>query len=141
MLAAGCESPHQLLNRWTFMAASKRTAKSSRSKQDEAADDLVFKALANRDRRQILDCLRKSGQTTGDLCQLLPHLDRCTVMQHLKKLEQAQLIMIQRKGRQRWNFLNVVPIQRIYRRWIHEYAQPTAEWMTKLKDQLESDCD
>jgi DNA-binding transcriptional ArsR family regulator len=100
-------------------------------------DDHVFKALANADRRAILDYLRKAPRSTKAICQLLQKLDRCTVMLHLRILESAELIMSQRQGRVRTNYLNVAPIQGIYRRWIREYAQPAAELLTALKRQLE----
>ena len=62
-------------------------------------------------------------------------------MLHLKTLEAAELIISKKKGRFRWNYLNVTPIQRIYNRWIKDYAQPAAELLTQLKDQLEGDPD
>ena len=106
------------------------------AKQKER-DELVFKALANNDRRQILDLLRESARTTGDLCDALPHLNRCTVMQHLGKLEAADLVIVKRDGKFRWNYLNVEPIQRIYSRWIQDYAQPAADFLVRIKDDLE----
>ena len=60
--------------------------------------DLVFKALGNATRRQICDALRDCPMTTGQLAQVLSHLNRCTVMQHLKVLEQAGLVVVARKG-------------------------------------------
>ena len=104
-----------------------------------ARDDLVFKALANSDRRNILDQIRDSPKTTGQLCALIPRLDRCTVMLHLKSLESAELIITKKQGKFRWNYLNVEPIQRVYNRWIKDFAQPAAKLLTKLKDQLEND--
>ena len=58
-------------------------------------------------------------------------------MLHLRALESAELIIAKRKGRFRWNYLNVEPIQKIYNRWIKDYAQPAAELLTQLKHQLE----
>ena len=71
-----------------------------RKKQDGPAtqDDLVFKALAGADRRKILDLLRDAPMTTGELGKRLSWLDRTTVMQHLRVLEKARLI-ISKKGR------------------------------------------
>lgn len=105
---------------------------------EDAKDDLVFKALSNADRRKMLDLIRESPKKTGDICDAIPRLDRCTVMLHLKTLEAADLIIAKKKGRCRWNYLDVAPIQRIYDRWIKDYAQPAAELLTQLKDQLES---
>jgi DNA-binding transcriptional ArsR family regulator len=100
-------------------------------------DDAVFKALANADRRRILDLVRQAPQTTGEICSAFSRLDRCTVIMHLKSLESAELILSKKKGRHRWNYLNVEPIQRIYQRWIGQYAQPAAALLTQLKQQLE----
>ena len=104
----------------------------------ENEDDLVFKALAGADRRQILDLLRDGPLTTGDLAKALPHLDRTTVMQHLGVLERARLIISKKEGRCRWNYLDVGPIQRIHERWISGYAAPSASLLSRLRADLES---
>jgi DNA-binding transcriptional ArsR family regulator len=101
-------------------------------------DDLVFKALAGADRRKILDLLRDAPMTTGDLGKKLPWLDRTTVMQHLRVLENARLIISKKEGRCRWNYLDVSPIQRIHERWIGEYATPSASLLMKLQQDLEA---
>ena len=102
-------------------------------------DDRVFKALAGPDRRRILDLLRDGPKATSDLCAALPRLDRCTVMQHLKVLEGAALVISKKVGRTRWNYLDVTPVQRIYERWIGAYASPSAEFLLRLKSDLEAD--
>ena len=99
--------------------------------------DRVFKALGNQVRRQILDDLRDQPLTTGTLVEHFPELDRCTVMQHLKVLEDAELIIPVRKGRERWNHLNVAPIQEIHERWIGPHAAHATARLTKLKRELE----
>lgn len=99
----------------------------------------VFKALAAPVRRQILDDLRDQPLTTGTLCDHFPELDRCTVMQHIKVLERADLIIPQKKGRERWNHLNPIPIHAIHERWIGPHAARAVERLDKLKSQLESD--
>lgn len=104
----------------------------------ERNDDLVYRALADSRRRDILDLLRDEPKTTGDLCSHFVKLDRCTVMQHLGVLERAGLIFVQKKGRFRWNYLDVAPIREIYDRWINQYASPSVELLTKLKQNLES---
>jgi DNA-binding transcriptional ArsR family regulator len=100
-------------------------------------DDLVFRALAGQDRRRILDLLRDQPMTTGQICKKLPRLDRTTVMQHLGVLERAGLVISRKVGRCRWNYLDVGPIQLIYDRWIHDYAQPSARLLGRLKADLE----
>jgi DNA-binding transcriptional ArsR family regulator len=97
----------------------------------------VFKALADERRREILDLLRDGPKTTGDLCGHFDEIDRCTVMQHLRVLEKAELVIVRREGRVRWNYLNSVPVQEIYDRWISRYARPSIELLTRLKRDLE----
>ena len=101
-------------------------------------DDLVFKALAGKDRRLILDLLRDGPKTTGEIGTRLGHLDRTTVMQHLKVLEKARLVISRKEGRCRWNYLDVSPIQRIHERWINAYAAPSASLLNKLRADLEA---
>ncbi len=96
--------------------------------------DRIFKALASAVRRQILDDLRDQPLTTGTLCAHFPELDRCTVMQHLKVLEDAELVIPVRRGRERWNHLNAVPIQQIHERWIGPHAERAAALLTRLHD-------
>ncbi|MBB5987316.1 ArsR/SmtB family transcription factor [Sphingobium lignivorans] len=101
------------------------------------AHDHVFKALAASVRRQILDDLRDQPLTTGTLCAHFPDLDRCTVMQHLKVLEEADLVTVVRRGRERWNHLNPLPIHDIHERWIGPHAAQAVTMLRRLKDELE----
>jgi DNA-binding transcriptional ArsR family regulator len=102
------------------------------------ADDLVFKALADRRRREILDLLKAGPRTTGDLCaHFAGALDRCTVMQHIGVLERAELIIARREGRSRWNYLNAGPVKAISDRWISPYAAQAVDLLTRLKRDLE----
>jgi DNA-binding transcriptional ArsR family regulator len=100
--------------------------------------DRVFKALSAATRRDILDELKDKPQTTGELCARFPALDRCTVMQHLKILEGADLVIVKREGRERWNHLNPLPIKHIYDRWIGAYAGRAVEMLDRLKTDLEA---
>ena len=99
--------------------------------------DRIFKALGSAVRRQMLDDLRDQPLTTGTLCAHFPELDRCTVMQHLKVLEDADLVIAVRKGRERWNHLNPLPIHDIHERWIGPHAAGATARMAKLKRELE----
>ena len=99
--------------------------------------DRVFKALGHPARRQILDDLRDQPLTTGTLCAHFPDLDRCTVMQHLKVLEDADLVIAVRKGRERWNHLNPLPIHEIHERWIGPHAAAATARLARLKRELE----
>lgn len=103
----------------------------------EEANDRIFKALASPVRRAILDGLKDRPQTTGALCDAFPTLDRCTVMQHLKVLEKADLVIGKRAGRERWNHLNPLPIKQIHDRWIGPYAARAVGMLERLKGDLE----
>ena len=100
-------------------------------------DDRIFKALASSTRREILDALRDHPRTTGELCTRFPALDRCTVMQHLNVLEDADLVIVGRERRVRWNHLNPLPIKHIHDRWIGPYAAHAVELLDRLKTDLE----
>jgi DNA-binding transcriptional ArsR family regulator len=104
----------------------------------EDRNDLVFKALGNRRRREMLDALKDNPQTTGSLCERFADIDRCTVMQHLKVLEEADLIIVRRQGRERWNHLNPLPIHDIHERWIGPYAAYAVERLARMKTGMES---
>ena len=101
------------------------------------ATDRIFKALGAATRRSILDALKDEPQTTGQLCARFPGLDRCTVMQHLKVLEEAELVIVRRDGRERWNHLNPLPIKQIHDRWIGPYAAGAVDLLARLKTDLE----
>jgi DNA-binding transcriptional ArsR family regulator/uncharacterized protein YndB with AHSA1/START domain len=91
--------------------------------------DPVWKALADPARRQILDLLNRQPLTTGAVCEAFTQVTRFAVMKHLNVLAEAGLIVIKRRGRERWNYLNAVPLQQIYERWIKPYE---AQWATSL---------
>jgi DNA-binding transcriptional ArsR family regulator len=116
--------------------SSQKNARRTAGK-DEEKEDKIFKALADQTRRRILDLLRDKPRTTGEICERFGDLDRCTVMLHLKVLEKAELVLVRREGRFRWNHLNIDPIHAIYRRWIKHYAEPSAHLLVMLKQELE----
>ena len=99
-------------------------------------EDFVYKALSDSRRRRILDFIKDEPKTTGEICELLKSMDRCTVMQHLAVLENAELLIVKREGRLRWNYLNSVPIQEIYDRWISKYAAHSVGVLSRLKRDL-----
>jgi DNA-binding transcriptional ArsR family regulator len=104
----------------------------------DSDNDRIFKALASPMRRRILDLLKTEPNTTGGLCAAFPDVDRCTVMQHVGVLEDAGLVVAQRRGRERWNHLNALPIRDIHDRWIGPYAAYAAEKLAGLRDNLEA---
>jgi DNA-binding transcriptional ArsR family regulator len=101
--------------------------------------DAVFKALANRTRREMCDLLKARPMTTGQLAEALPRIDRTTVMMHLRVLEAAGLVVAVRKGRERFNHLNAMPIQAIHQRWIGPHAAAAASGLASLKARLEAE--
>jgi DNA-binding transcriptional ArsR family regulator len=99
--------------------------------------DDVFKALADPSRRELLDQLfKRDGQTLTELTEHL-NMTRFGVMKHLRLLEAAHLVVTRREGREKFHYLNPVPIQRIYDRWVSKYASPFATNLSFLKDRLE----
>ena len=84
----------------------------------------------------ILDQLKDRPQTTGSLCETFSDMDRCTVMQHLKVLEDADLVIVRREGRERWNYLNALPIKAIQDRWIGDYAAHAVRLLDRLRADL-----
>jgi DNA-binding transcriptional ArsR family regulator len=101
-------------------------------------DPRVWKALGSPHRRALLDALRDGPKTTSALCDVLPKLSRYAVMQHLSVLEQAGVVLSRREGRERWNELNAVPIQRELERWLNGLQQMTASRLLAFERHLES---
>lgn len=100
-------------------------------------EDLLFKALADPSRRRLLDLLHAhDGRSLNELCE---HLDmsRQGVTQHLALLEAANLVVTLRQGREKLHFLNPVPLQQVYERWIAKFEKPRLKALADLKRRLE----
>lgn len=105
---------------------------------DEKEDlTLTFKALSHPIRREILDFLKEGPKTTGFLSEQFANISRYAVMKHLSLLEDAELVIVRREGRIRENYLNAVPLQQIYDRWMNQYQSNIASSMLNLKSKLE----
>ncbi len=101
--------------------------------------DKVFRALADPGRRRLLDLLHKeNGQTLTALCE---HMDmtRQAVTQHLQQLEEANLVAIVWRGREKLHYLNPVPLHEIYERWIEKFERSRLSVLRDLKKRLEDD--
>lgn len=99
----------------------------------------MFKALADEGRRALLDALRdRDGQTLGELCEVLSDMTRFGVMKHLKVLEEAHLVVTEKRGREKFHYLNPVPIREIHDRWISRYAEPIVVGLLALRHAAES---
>ena len=102
----------------------------------ELDDDKVFKALADSSRRQLLDRLHKEGGLTlTELCEN-QEMSRQAVSKHLALLEAANLVASVRRGREKLHYLNVVPINDIYTRWIGKFEQTQVQALFNLKQAL-----
>ena len=98
----------------------------------------MFKALADEHRRALLDTLReRDGQSLTELCDVVPDMTRFGVMKHLKVLEDAHLVVVERVGRSKHHYLNPVPIREIHDRWISQYAEPHVAGLFELRDRAE----
>jgi DNA-binding transcriptional ArsR family regulator len=100
--------------------------------------DQVFKALADPSRRQLLDRLyARNGQTLGELCERLS-MTRQAVTKHLVLLEQANLVVTVRRGREKLHYLNPVPIHEIGERWIGKFERSRLAALAEMKKALEA---
>jgi DNA-binding transcriptional ArsR family regulator len=103
--------------------------------------DKVFKALADATRRQLLDRLRAdNGQTLGQLCAQLA-MTRQAVTKHLAVLEEANLVVVLWRGREKLHYLNPVPIHDIAERWIGKFERGRLRALAELKERLEGETD
>jgi len=99
-------------------------------------EDKVFKALADPSRRKLLDRLRKkNGLTLGELCEK-HEMSRQAVTKHLVLLEAANLVVTVKRGREKLHYLNPVPINEIYMRWIGKFEQQRVQALYNLKQAL-----
>lgn len=100
----------------------------------------VFRALSDPSRRLLLDRLfERDGQTLGELQAYLPEMSRFGVMKHLGVLEATGLLTTRKVGREKFHYLNPVPIQQVADRWISKYAQPFTRALVDLKSTLETE--
>ena len=106
--------------------------------------DLVFRALADESRRALLDSLSaKSAQTLNELCSGLSRgkgaMSRQAVSKHLAILEEANLVVTVKRGREKLHYLNPVPIAEIANRWIRKFERARIDALVDLKKRLESE--
>ena len=100
-------------------------------------DDRVFKALGDPTRRFLLDLLfEHDGRTLTDLESGL-EMTRFGVMKHLRLLEEAGLVMTKKSGREKFHYLNPVPIRLVHDRWIDKYTERQVSALADLKHTLE----
>lgn len=100
--------------------------------------ETVWRALTSPHRRRLLDLLRNGPQSTGQLSKQVPELSRFAIMQHLGVLEEAQLVIVRREGRHRFNYANPMPLREIYDRWVSTFSSTAAETTQHLRRYAES---
>lgn len=110
-----------------------------REEGDPLDADAFWRALASSWRRRILDLLREGPRTTGEIAERLPTLSRYAVMQHLAVLEDAGIVIVERRGRQRFNHVNAAALRTFYERWVNRYADAAAQELTALKRHVEEE--
>ena len=99
----------------------------------------VFKALADPSRRKLLDRLfDRNGLTLGELCEEMD-MSRQAVTQHLAILEEASLVTVVWKGREKLHYLNPVPIHQVYSRWVRKFERRRMKALDRLKSELEGE--
>ena len=103
-----------------------------------AGEPDLWRALASPWRRRLLDLLRDGPATTGALARQIPELSRFAVMQHLGVLADAGVVLIERRGRDRFNYLNAVPLREWYERWVQPLADIDAAALLAFKRAVET---
>lgn len=99
----------------------------------------IWKALSDKSRRKILDLLRVKELTTGEICKhFKKNMTRYGVMKHLNILHDTDLIIVKREGKNRINYINPLPIQQIYERWVKKYEAGWSSHLIDFKNQLEN---
>jgi DNA-binding transcriptional ArsR family regulator len=111
---------------------------SARVVQGDAPEPDLWRALASPWRRRLLDLLRDAPATTGELASQLPELSRFAVMQHLGVLTDTGVVVVERRGRDRVNHLNPVPLREWYERWVQPMADTGAASLLALKRAAET---
>jgi DNA-binding transcriptional ArsR family regulator/uncharacterized protein YndB with AHSA1/START domain len=98
----------------------------------------LWRALADPTRRRILDLLRERPLITGDIAAQFA-ISRIAVMRHLEVLAEAGLVTNRKRGRERWHYLNAVPLQKLHRRWAEPAAAGFASALLRLQDTVEAE--
>ncbi|WP_164668834.1 helix-turn-helix domain-containing protein [Virgibacillus doumboii] len=99
----------------------------------------IFKALAHTLRREILDLLSEKPMTTSEISKQFQDVSRYAIMKHLNTLEEANLVVSRKTGRQKYNYLNAVPLQEVNNRWLTNYTSSKAQSLLRIKNITESE--
>ncbi|MFD1736317.1 helix-turn-helix domain-containing protein [Bacillus salitolerans] len=99
----------------------------------------LFKALGHPIRRTILDLLKNGPKTTNDISDQFDEVSRFAIMKHLNQLVDANLVLIRREGRNRLNYINIVPLEYLSDRWVTKYQSIMAQSLFTLKSNIEGE--
>jgi len=104
----------------------------------EAEATAIFHALASEHRRRMMDLMKaRPGLAVGEIAGEFD-VSRIAVMNHLRVLEEAGLLISQQDGRTRRLYLNAAPLQMIHERWSSQYAAQWAERLSTIKFMAEA---
>src|SRR5258708_4466948 len=102
----------------------------------------VFQAIADPNRRQIIDLLANEPMTLNAIADKF-HISRPAVSQHIKHLTECGLVEIEQKGRERYCKIkpqNLIPaflwIEKFHKQWedrIDNFEQYVNELTAKTK--------
>lgn len=97
--------------------------------------NLVFRAISDPTRREILNILRSDQQTVGNIAHNF-RMSRPAISKHLRVLRSAGLVETRRHGTQTRCTLNAKPLQAV-NEWLHDYETFWKESLQSLKKHLE----
>ena len=101
-------------------------------------DEKIFAAIADPSRRALLLNLAEQGpRTASQLAEDYP-ITRQGILKHLNVLEDAGLVAVRQKGREKRYFLTLQPLTDL-EQWIAELNAKWDQRLLRLKDFLESD--
>lgn len=99
--------------------------------------DEIFKALADRNRREMLDRLyEEPGLTLSELIENIG-MARQSASRHVSILEQAGLVVTHWSGREKLHYLNPIPVVEMTERWLDKFSANKALALLALKEALE----
>ncbi len=99
----------------------------------ETSNDQIWKAISDGKRRTILDALSVGPKSTGELVDLFPQIGRTAVLKHIDILQSADLILVKREGRVRWNYINIQPLQAACSGWMLRHIEGVVSSIEDLK--------
>jgi DNA-binding transcriptional ArsR family regulator len=97
--------------------------------------DVVFRAIADPTRREILSLLRGGRRTVGEIAGNF-RTSRPAISKHLRLLRSAGLVVTRRDGAARICHLNAKPLRAIDD-WLHDYEAFWGESLRSLKSYVE----